>query len=91
MRDDLGVSAKYAPWTTKSGVELKGVPRNPRYLDVLDMAWIHRRKKHPTLSEQQAREGFYCDFATAVQRCPWGPARTLTQGSACFASALFAA
>ncbi len=80
MRDEMGVSAKYAPWTQKPGILLRGVPHVPRYLDVLDMAWISRRKKCPQLSEDEARMGFYADFSSAVQRSPWGSARTLTQG-----------
>jgi hypothetical protein len=82
MREQMMVSAKFAPWTSKPSVRLHGVPRNERYLDVIDMAWAWRLSKmsQSGLSEDEMKVGYFVDIHSAVQRCPWGPAKTLTQG-----------
>jgi hypothetical protein len=82
VRDKLGVSASFAPWTTKPGIMLRGVPNNMRFRDVIDVAWITRLSKTrpQNISDEDARKSFYVDYAAAVQRSPWGSAKTLTQG-----------
>ncbi len=82
MREQLMVSSGFAPWTSKPSTRLLGVPRNERYLDVIDMAWAFRLSKmsQSGLSEDEMKVGYFVDIHTAVQRCPWGPAKTLTQG-----------
>ncbi len=82
MRDAAGWSASYAPWTGQAGIVLRGVPRHDRKLDVIDMAWAHRIAKCRAqgVTDEDAKVNFYVDISQAVQRRPWGNAKTLTQG-----------
>jgi hypothetical protein len=85
FREELGVPSDYRPWSSKEGVTLRGVPRRPRYLECIELAWIDRVKRFRAsgLDVAQAHIGFYVDFSQAAQRRPWGSAKTLMQGPLC--------
>lgn len=79
VRDDLNVSAGFAPWTSREDVvHCKSFP--PRHKDVLDCAWIsHTRACRqqakaagvPAPSADEMKVGFFTDVGQAVQRKPW--------------------
>lgn len=94
MRDKLGVSAKYAPWSARPDVYAAKL-LSPRYKDVIDIAWTAhvqqskaeaQRQGQPQPSDSDLRQGFFVDIGQAVQRRPWhrGPLRTICQGSAIY-------
>ena len=71
LRETLGVSAEYSPWSQTA--RLLGIPRGERARDLLDIAYIDRMSKvRPGTSTQEALRGFWADSSQAVARRPWG-------------------
>ncbi len=68
VRAKLTVSKDYRPWSCPRGKPaplMEGVPNNPRYVDVLDIAWSSRKPKLRTLP-------FFCNISQCPSRAPWG-------------------
>ena len=83
LRDKLGISKQYAPWTTKAGIKLRGFPNNARERDILDCAWTERLRKtgaRGSAEEEMARAGFFADFSQSVEGKPWGEIPSLCGG-----------
>ena len=71
LRSSLMVPASAKPWTRQSGVELNGVVKQTRCLDVLDCAFLAHRHANPGKSTKELTENLYCDFTQSVARKPW--------------------
>jgi hypothetical protein len=80
VKDRLGLPADFNGWVSRQDIQLKGVPRLPRVLDLLNVAYGARLLQLGGASDHEVRDGFYCDLGQAVQRKPWGDCRTICQG-----------
>lgn len=85
MRSSLKISSGYNSWTRAGaipGVQCLGVPRHPRFLDVLDCAWAARLRKIGGAGLEACRKGWFVNLSQGVCRRPWGPGtRTLCTSS----------
>jgi hypothetical protein len=82
IRDVMGVSRDFAPWTSRAQAKVQGVLHIERVLDLINVAWIDRlqKLKGQGLHLTAAADGFFVSIDQAVQRRPWGSQRTSTQG-----------
>jgi hypothetical protein len=83
MREILGKSAAYAPWTSTHVMPAGLVDRQK---DLLDLAWAFHKKQQAAkgvTATADLAKGFFADVGQAVQRRPWtyGTAPCLLQGS----------
>jgi hypothetical protein len=47
LRTQAGITVGHSPWTQRQGIELRGVPRLDRNIDMIDYRWAMRTKKKP--------------------------------------------
>ena len=62
------------PWSNKPGIEMRGVPRCDRSIDVINVAWLHGLDATGALTDEDeaaARKNFFVDFGQGVQMKPW--------------------
>ena len=82
LRDQMGVTTDYSPWTSRRGLKLLGFPDCDRARDLVNMAWADRiRKAKGRTDLETLRSDYYVDLAQAVQRKPWGGLGTICQGT----------
>jgi hypothetical protein len=70
MRRELQVPLKYAPWTSQSHIQLRGV-RTERSRELIDIAWCDRLASFPGIPWEVLAKGFYVDLSTSVHFRPW--------------------
>ncbi len=72
MRRSVGVSSEFAGWSQRPDKRLIGLPRLPRLVDVLDVAWGSRlMQAAPSETASSLAKDFWCNVSQAVQRTPW--------------------
>ncbi len=87
VRDELEMPADFQVWTEKAN--LSGMPRNPRYLDVVDKCYYAWLKSLDPKMQVPARPRLCCDVSQGIERHPWGPEpHTICKGSLVYSFAL---
>ncbi len=72
VRDQLEISANFKGWSERSNVKLTGLPKPPRYVDVVDCAWAHRvSDSHPDATVRSLTENYWANPSQGIQRLPW--------------------
>ena len=63
---------------------MRGVPRTPRCLDLVNVAWGSRLRaaEGQELSDSQLRNGFFVDLSQGCDRHPWGDLSVFATGTA---------
>ena len=86
IRKASGWSLSAQPWTTLKGIQLRGVKRLPRVLDLIDTAWMPRTGCAALTAEQvlELRKGFWVDYSQNHDRQPWGGVRCLTTSTSLY-------
>ena len=80
FRQKHGIPRYSKPWTTRSDVQLHGIPDIPRVHDLLNACFAFQRRANPSTSTQTLVQDLFVDWSQGVQRKPWsrGCPRTLT-------------
>ncbi len=72
IRQEFNVSNTFQGWSTRAGVQLRGVPKTPRVIDTIDCAWAGRLfHSSPTDTVAALTHNFWVNTSQAVQRRPW--------------------
>jgi hypothetical protein len=69
VRTKHGIPASAKPWTSRSGIELSGIPQTSRVMDILDTRWalaIKAATKHTTANVM--RKDLWVDISQDVGR-----------------------
>ena len=64
-----------APWSSKPGVLLRGVPPKPRLVDLLDVAFASACKDAASIAPALVADCFFCDISQNICQRPWGKSR----------------
>ena len=82
LRYKLGLPHAKVVWIDKA--LLQGVPRTPRYLETISLAWWSLRK----VQKNKRTKNWLCDFSQSIIRKPWGQYSTLAQHSLIYSFSL---
>ena len=82
LRTKFGFSRGWCPWSSRMDVQMRGGPRTPRCLDLIDIAWGVRLEQHKNqcLSDTELRAGFFVDLSQGCERKPWGDLSVMARG-----------
>ena len=74
IRENVGVSSTYTPWTTDMGAQMAGVPRNtPRATELIECIWIKKikdaaMKKRGETDPAKLAKGLYVVLSQSTHR-----------------------
>ena len=70
VRGDMGMSPDLHPWT--STARMLGVPRTPRYIDMIEVGYFAWLRKQRLRDDVPAKPMWVVDISQSVERRPWG-------------------
>lgn len=70
VRHKLGLPQQSAPWSSRQGVALRGLPDSARQRDVLDVGFAHMCKKTPEHTGKDIVKGLWGNPSQGVDRVP---------------------
>lgn len=70
FRDLHKMPAGTAPWTTRTGVRLRGLLGSARQRELLDIIFIREQQRLPKLTTRELVKGLYANVSQCVTRMP---------------------